>query len=164
MHTGFSQRSWLSARGRDLYKGNGRVRHETHFLEQGPFQAISYTSFQGTEVDPLKTDQGIYDVGGEYHLDVSIFRNDKMFPDWKNCETLSIKDLGINILEGKSRGHQEDARLESVREFVKHVSGKRIKPQSELSDHRNAVAVTSGIYQANANSFAGLPPYVKIKL
>lgn len=30
MHNGFSRRSWLNSNMKDLYKGNGRVRHEYH--------------------------------------------------------------------------------------------------------------------------------------
>ncbi|PIP61576.1 hypothetical protein COW99_03565 [Candidatus Roizmanbacteria bacterium CG22_combo_CG10-13_8_21_14_all_38_20] len=43
---------------KDLYKGNGRLRHESHFIEQGPFQAISFDSYQSKEVNP-KLKQGL---------------------------------------------------------------------------------------------------------
>ena len=38
MHNGFSRRSWLNSNMKDLYKGNGRVRHEYHNIEQGCLQ------------------------------------------------------------------------------------------------------------------------------
>jgi len=138
VHNGFAQRNWVTANGRDLYKGNGRVRHETHFIEQGPFQAISYISYQGKEVDPTKK-TNLYEFGGEYHLDIHVFRNDKMFPKWKNYEKLSIKDLGISVMEGKSRGHQEDARRQSVIEFVSLIrENKKVSSSSDYLKHKEA--------------------------
>lgn len=160
VHNGFSQRNWVSAQGRDLYKGNGRVRHESHYIEQGPFQAISFISYQGEEVDPNRLG-GIYDVGGEYHLDIHIFRNNKMFPDWKNYEKLSINDLNVNILEGYSRGHQEDARRNCIIDFVKNIrySGS-VSSKSSLEDHRRSVVLMSGMYQSICQQVAQKDPQV----
>lgn len=64
-HNGFGQRNWSSTMGRDLYKGNGRVRHEKHYFTQGPFQAIYYESFQSEEI--LNDAVNHSDIGGEYH-------------------------------------------------------------------------------------------------
>lgn len=146
-HNGFAQRSWPTAENKDLYKGNGRIRHEMHTIEQGPFQSITYLSYQGEEVDPKKQD-GIYEFGGEYHLDIHVFRNDKMFPEWKNHRHYSIKDLSTNLMEGKSRGHQEDARRMCVEEFLQCIDGKDINLTSELTDHRRAAVLSTGIYQS----------------
>ncbi len=76
-HNGFAQRNWVTAKGKDLYKGNGRVRQETHILQQGPFQSVHYHSYQSKEVNPHEN-RGLYNVGGEYHLDIYVFRNAKM--------------------------------------------------------------------------------------
>lgn len=46
-HNNLSQRGWLSCIGRDLYKGNGRIGHESYQIFQGPFQAIYCQSFKG---------------------------------------------------------------------------------------------------------------------
>ena len=73
-HNGFARRDWVTAEGRDLYKGNGRVRHEYHIIEQGPFQCIHFHSYQSKEVDPTLKNN-LYEVGGEYHLDIFVFRN-----------------------------------------------------------------------------------------
>ncbi|MBD3208360.1 MAG: hypothetical protein GF370_02825 [Candidatus Nealsonbacteria bacterium] len=146
-HSGFSQRSWVTAEGKDLYKGNGRVRHEMYIIEQGPFQSIIYLSCQGEEVN-LKRLKGLYKFGGEYHLDIHIFRNDKMFPEWDNHAVYSIKDLSVNIMEGRSRGHQEDARRLAVEEFLKSLNGEKVNLTSELTDHRRASVLSSGVYQS----------------
>lgn len=162
IHNGFAQRNWVTAEGRDLYKGNGRVRHETHYIEQGPFQAISYISYQGEEVDPDKLDN-IYDYGGEYHLDIHVFRNNKMFPKWKNHEMLSIKDLSVNIMEDKSRGHQEDARRNCVLEFVDLINGKKnVESTSDYLDHKRSTILLYAAYKSAVLKKKGENPLVNI--
>lgn len=151
-HNSYSQRGWLSVVGKDLYKGNGRLRHESHFIEQGPFQAISFISYQSKEVDPTKM-QGLYDVGGEYHLDIHVFRNSSLFPKWETYEKISIKDLNNKVMIGKSRGHQEDARRQAVLEFAKFLNGKEIKPASDFLDHERSTRLMYGVYQSAANRF-----------
>src|SRR5690606_12124179 len=37
LHNGFAGRTWLKP-GDDLYKGNGRIKHEQYNIQQGPFQ------------------------------------------------------------------------------------------------------------------------------
>ena len=160
-HNSYSQRGWLSVSGKDLYKGNGRLRHENHFIEQGPFQVISFISYQSKEVDPSKT-QGLYDVGGEYHLDIHVFRNNSLFPKWKAYEKISIRDLNNKVMTGKSRGHQEDARRQAVVEFFKFLSGEKIIQVSDLLDHERSTKLMSGVYQSAANRFNGKNPVVNI--
>lgn len=161
VHNGFAQRNWVTAVGHDLYKGNGRVRHENFYIEQGPFQSISYTSYQGKEVDPNNM-EGIYDIGGEYHLDIHVFRNDKMFSDWKNYEKFSIKDLNINVIEGESRGHQEDARRQAILEFVFFLQGKPIEPKSDYLDHWRSTMLLHGVYKSMAARFNNKNPLINI--
>lgn len=147
-HNGFARRTWVTAKGRDLYKGNGRVRHEFHVLEQGPFQAIHYYSYQSKEVDVNKN-FGLYDVGGEYHLEIYVFRNSKIIGG-KALEVFNIKDLNRGIMEGKSRGHQEDARAKGFLEFIESLHGVRTRKcmTSDFLSHGAAVKITSGIYQS----------------
>lgn len=153
IHNGFSQRGWLTPKD-DLYKGNGRLRHETHFIEQGPFQAISYISYQSKEVNPLKTDD-LYEIGGEYHSDIHIFRNTTFFPKNKAYEKISIRELGKNRMSGKARGHQEDARRSAVIDFFKFLNGKDIAAVSDFLDHERATKLMSGVYQSSVNRIAG---------
>jgi len=162
VHNGFAQRNWVSACGKDLYKGNGRVRHESHYIEQGPFQAISYISYQGKEVDPNK-ETNLYDFGGEYHLDIHVFRNDKMFPKWKNHEKISVNDLGIKIMEGTSRGHQEDARMKSVIEFISLIQGKKnIANSSDYLNHKRSTMLLYAAYKSAVLRKLGKNPLVNI--
>ncbi len=161
VHNGFAQRNWVTAAGRDLYKGNGRVRHESHYILQGPFQAISFISYQSKEVDPNNLED-LYDVGGEYHIDIHVFRNDKMFPQWKNHTKYSVKDLSVNALENNSRGHQEDARKNSVIDFINQINGSLDKSSSALEDHRRSVILLSGVYQSACLKNEGKNPVINL--
>lgn len=162
IHNGFSQRGWLDSTSKDLYKGNGRIRHESHIVEQGPFQAIHYHSYQSEEI--LNDNTAHSDIGGEYHLDIYVFRNNKLFPQWKSYEKISIKDLGVRVLEGNSRGHQEDARRNCVLEFIDFIQ--KPKPSnlliSELTDHSRGTALLSGIYQSSVKRSQGFNPLINM--
>lgn len=160
-HNSFSQRGWYSTSGRDLYKGNGRLRHETHIIEQGPFQAIEFVSLQSEEVKPGNT-KNLFDPGGEYHLDIHVFRNHALFSDWKSYEKITIADLSKQALDDHSRGHQEDARRKAVLEFVSFLRGNKMKPTSDFSDHARSVTLLTGVYQSMANRFVGDNPIVML--
>ena len=162
IHNGFSKRSWVSSKGRDLYKGNGRVRHETHIIKQGPFQAINYHSYQSKQVHP-NMKENLYKIGGEYHSDIYVFRNPLV--KGKEMEIISVKDLFIPVLSGKSRGHQEDARARGFLEFVEALNGlrKRDKLSSDFSLHRGAVMIHSAIYQSAAAQWTNNNPVINLK-
>ena len=161
VHNGFAQRNWPTAEGRDLYKGNGRIRHETYYIEQGPFQSISLISYQGKEVDPNNT-KGLYEVGGEYHLDIHVFRNDKMFPEWKNYEKFSIQDLSENALAGKSRGHQEDARRNCILEFISVIKGEKKNSSSDYLEHKRSTMLLYASYKSAFRKKMNMNPVVNI--
>lgn len=146
-HNGCSQRNWETAIGRDLYKGNGRIRHESHYIEQGPFQSIAFVSYQSREID-INNHSNMYDVGGEYHLDIHIFRNNRMFPKWKAYDKITIKDLNIPIMKNKSRGHQEDSRRKSVLEFISLIKNKKKSITSDFLDHKDSTMLLYGIYKS----------------
>ena len=105
----------------------------------------------------------MYKVGGEYHLDIHIFRNSKMFPKWKAYDKISVKDLNIPIIQNKSRGHQEDSRRKSVLEFVELIQGKRKKITSDFFDHKDSTMLLHGIYKSAALRKLGQNPLVNIE-
>lgn len=151
-HTGFGKRDWPSANGRDLYKGNGRVRHEMYIIEQGPFQSIHLHSYQAFEVDPSVNGSRKYKVGGESHMDIYVFKNSGMIGG-KTIEIIKLKDIQKQkFLDNKSRGHQEDARAEAFLEFISALKGtmKRSNMRSDLFTHTASVTLLSGIYQSIA--------------
>jgi len=160
-HNSFSQRGWYSTKGKDLYKGNGRLRHEMHIIEQGPFQAIEFVSLQSEEVKP-ENKKNLFEPGGEYHLDIHVFRNHAFFPDWKSYEKISTHDLSEKALIDHSRGHQEDARRNAILEFVAFLHGKRMQPISDFADHQRSVTLLTGAYESMANRFIGKNPIIRL--
>jgi hypothetical protein len=160
MHNGFGQRNWVCADGRDLYKGNGRIRQESYFIEQGPFQSIAFISYQSEEMN-LKKNKKSYKFGDEWHLDIHIFRNSKMFPHWKSHEIFSIKDLSNEYMTGYSRGHQEDARVACIIDFFESIKNKT-ETQSDLLSHKSGTYLLSAVYESEIRKQKGENPLVNI--
>lgn len=160
IHNSFSQRGNLIP-NENLYKGNGRVRHESYIIQQGPFQCIHIDSLQSSEIN-LNSEPN-YETGGEYHFDIHIFRNDKFNKDWKNYEKISIKQLQKDLMPNLSRGHQEDARREATLEFLSYLEGKRKKEYvSDFTLHKNSVMLVSAIYKSAALKSTKLSPVVEV--
>lgn len=145
LHNSLSQRSWVQAR-EDLYKGNGRVKHEYHCLQQGPFQSIQIHSYQSKSEHENNTEDD-YAVGGNNHFDVYVFRNEKMVGG-KRFEKFSISQfLGSNTSELLTTITKGDV----LAEFFNHIHGTRISPlRSDLSDQWLGVSLMSSVYLAGA--------------
>ncbi len=147
LHNGFSQRNWIDVSNRDLYKGNGRIRQESYIIEQGPFQSIIINSFQSEEI--LKSSLSKYEMGGEYHFDIHLFRNSRLFPNMKAYEHIDIDKIMPALEEkGYSRGHQEEARCACNMEFF-HAITENIPASSQSSNfltHDLTTKILSSIY------------------
>ncbi|WP_434444261.1 Gfo/Idh/MocA family oxidoreductase [Lentzea sp. E54] len=145
VHNGFSQRGSVLANRLDLYKGNGRVRHESHVIEQGPFQAIYFQSYQARDgvagADPAG-------VGGDRHVDVHVFRNRALFPAWESHQHLRLEDMDGGL--SSVRGHQENARRHSMEEFLSHLRGDGLPVTSDLVEHRRGCVLMAGAYLSAA--------------
>ncbi|MGB7958201.1 MAG: Gfo/Idh/MocA family oxidoreductase [Minisyncoccia bacterium] len=153
LHNSFSRRGWPSSVGRDLYKGNGRVRQESYIIEQGPFQSIIINSLQSEEIQ--KGGPHPYEVGGEYHFDIHIFRNKSIFPKLKSYEYLNLQSLNPVADLGYSRGHQEDARRNCIEDFYRSIL-KRIPPEKQGSNilyHGLTAQILSAIYVSAAKQY-----------
>lgn len=151
VHNGFSQRNWISVAGRDLYKGNGRVRHESYIIEQGPFQCVIVNSFQSHEI--FKSNISPNAVGGEYHYDIHVFRNSTLFPEYKTYELITMSEINELVDLKYSRGHQEDARRNCVEEFILSIEN-QMPPDQQISnflDHELSTHLLSAIYESVAN-------------
>lgn len=154
LHNGFSKRSWIESRS-NLYKGNGRIRHETHIIHQGPFQAIYYVSYQSDQIDNNSL-KGSGLIGGELHSDVYIFRNSKVLGvDLPELEVIQFGQVNEHGLTGYSRGHQEDARGSCFCEFMMAINGEipKGKLKSSIEKHDGSVALMSLVYLAAAKEY-----------
>ncbi|MES2931165.1 MAG: Gfo/Idh/MocA family oxidoreductase [Patescibacteria group bacterium] len=161
LHNGTSQRGWVNSKDRDLYKGNGRIRHESHYIVQGPFQAISFVSYQSKEYGQSRND--IYGMGGEHHLDVHVFRNDSLFPDWEARRTYTFKDISAVESGGASQGHQEDARRLCIKNFFEQVHTGNLNSNSSLEDHRTSAHLLSAVYESACKRLGTENPLVTLQ-
>ncbi len=153
LHSGFSARTWPIVGDRNLYKGNGRVRHEQHYIAMGPFMSVSLTSWQSKEfsIEDKESDE-IYRPGHEYNLDITICRNKLL--GGEEIENYSLMDLYKPELSDYSRGHQEDARRQSIIEFFNLIDEKNSTGISSLESHKLSSQLMSGVYQSISSNEA----------
>jgi len=163
LHNGFSQRGWIDTEGRDLYRGNGRVRQESHIIEQGPFQSLVLHSFRSKDVYLDQEETGRFAVGGDHHCELDVFRNGNLFQEWKSHERFAVDDLALSPY-GRVMSHQEDAKRLAVMEFARHLRGHKVKPVSDLTTHGASVRLMSCVYQSAVNRHLGLNPLVTAEL
>ena len=77
-HTSVSRRSALKSNA-DLYKGNGRIKHEYHSFKVGPFIAVQVHSYQSrSKHDVLTGDERR--AGGNDSMAVHVYRNADWYP------------------------------------------------------------------------------------
>lgn len=129
---------------KDLYKGNGRIRHETHIINIGPFCTIYYNSYQSKEF--FKNNYG-GKIGEEGHSEVLIFRNNKLHRrNRKTLEKFDFSNKGLYFNNKYSRGHQEEARYKCFTEFINKHKNKRIKLKSDITQHYHSIILMSLAY------------------
>ncbi|MFE3946226.1 Gfo/Idh/MocA family oxidoreductase [Streptomyces sp. NPDC059118] len=145
-HTTFSQRGNLHTVAGSLYKGNGRIGQEFHLIQQGPFQAL--------HLHVLQTLHGVEDgideraAGGAVHIELHVFRNDRLGLGWERHCVLGFADL---VQDGGDRTvlpTQRSARTCAVTEFLAHLAGRvpRAELASDLADHRRPAHLMAGAY------------------
>lgn len=160
MHNGFSRRTWLRP-GADLYKGNGRVRHEHHNVQQGPFQNIQIHSYQSND-DHDSANGWTDSLGGNNHFDVYVFTNPLISGRKESMQIHQLTDL-INTPSASGALAMEAMKLKVVRNFVEHVAG--ILPKeaipSQIDDHIVPVQIMSGIYLSQVRRSQGGDPIVR---
>ncbi|WP_414828929.1 Gfo/Idh/MocA family oxidoreductase [Alteromonas sp. H39] len=158
-HNGYSQRNWVSAIGRDLYKGNGRVSHESHIIQQGPFQNIHFHSYKSDHEhrkgDPI--------IGTKEHLEIYVFRNHKMLGG-NHVETFDISDLRQQ--EGGNKGLSGKSKSKLYYEFIEGIRGNitREEVKSDFSKHEAGALITSAVYQSICHAAQNENPLVKTSL
>ncbi|MFF8035208.1 Gfo/Idh/MocA family oxidoreductase [Streptomyces sp. NPDC016626] len=156
VHNGFSQRgNFAPATGLGLYKDNGRVRQETHIIQQGPFQALHFHSLQTLDDGRCTNDR--YAAGGDGHVEVHVFRNSRFRPAWAAHTRLDHGAL-TSTWEGQvAHPTQQSSRRRSSQEFLDYLNGRRTREQmrSELTSHRTAATLMAGAYLSMATQWTG---------
>ena len=144
LHNSFSQRSWPLPNMADLYKANGRVRHEFHTLQQGPFQNIQIHSFQAKGGRGSEGDDSDYAMGGNNHWDIHVFRNAELIGG-ERYEKIAVDDL---VSRSQERLVVEDIKKSGLVEFLRFLNGDLEKHllRSNIDQHELPAALMSGIY------------------
>lgn len=161
LHNGFARRTWVRP-GADLYKGNGRVKHEHHNVQQGPFQNIQIHSYQAKDVH----DHGGPDedgLGGNNHFEIYVFRNPFVSGKADSLQVYRLPDIKRGAGEdGGAALVTERVKHEVVREFIEFLLGHRPKKslRSALEDHLVPVQLMSGVYRSHVQRGQGANPVV----
>jgi len=160
-HTGFSRRAWLHP-PTDLYKGNGRVKHEHHRVHIGPFRAIHVHSYQAVDQHDRK-DAADLSPGGRNHYEITVFTNIAMVGGSAAVEQYSLTDLAP--LESE-RLHIEQIKEGVVEEFLALATGSRpvASMKSGLLDHAVPTRLLAALYESHVQLSCGENPVVAIPL
>ncbi len=165
MHNSISERSWIKP-PYDLYKKNGRIKHQYYYIQQGPFQSIQIHNYQSKSMQD-KNDADDYEVGGNNHFDIYVFKNPKLYgKGTKNFTRYSLKDLDFANEFDDSRLYHETTKERIVNEFIDAILGKVCRKQlkTDISTYSVPVQIMSSIYQSNARYKKGLNPLIKFKI
>jgi len=149
-HNGFARRTWLSP-GKDLYKGNGRVRHERHRIDSGPFQTIYIESYQANDKHD-RSDAMDFELGGNNHFDVIVFRNTGWGSGHEPLTVTRLADLPTTAGFDSGLLYNEQVKEACLREFLGFIAGDipRSDLRSSIEDHAMTVRLMSMMYEANA--------------
>lgn len=163
IHNGFSRRTWILP-GQDLYKGNGRVKHEHHNIQQGPFQNIQIHSYQAIDRHDGLTNIDD-DLGNANHFDVYVFRNPLVTRSDNSLAVYKYKDI-LEEMDGETKTllSMESAKYQVIEEFIDYLSGRRPKTDlaSQIEDHLVTVQIMSGVYRSHVLRQNGLDCVVRM--
>lgn len=165
IHNGFSRRSWPQPNA-DLYKGNGRVKHQTYNIQQGPFQNIQIHQYQ---CEDKHDEGGVHEeaVGGNNHFDIYVFRNAAMFgPNELPFKKYTPQDILTDDSLDKTRLYNESAKDNVIIEFIECIVGTRDKKtmQSSIESHEMPVKIMSAIYQSQVSQTQGMTPLISFNI
>lgn len=150
IHNGFAGRTWLRP-GEDLYKGNGRIKHESYHIQQGPFQSIQIHAYQASDKHDEKKGQE-NDLGGKNHFDIYVFRNPLVTDSSKQPKVYRLSEIIENTqMESETAITMEWVKFKVVEEFADYLTGRKSKDiiNSQIEDHIVPVQIMSGIYCSN---------------
>lgn len=159
-HNSVSARSWLQPR-QDLYKKNGRLKHEAWEIQSGPFQTINVETRQA---DDIHDRAGAKDtaLGGPNHRELRVWRNAGHLGG-SRLEVVQAHELpGFDA----ERLSGDQAKCAAVGEFMDFVQGRidRDKLLSDLSDHIVPAAIMSAAYASHILHRSGGNGFVKVNL
>lgn len=162
LHGGFSQRSWYLP-GKDLYKGNGRVKHEHHNIHIGPFAAIQIHSYQSKDMH-IQTGADDDLPGGNNHYELHVFRNTGMIGG-QAYERYDLRELPGSEQYDYDRLYITQVKEAAIIEWIETIASNSPRRQglhSAFDDHRRGVAIMSAIYRSYCLRQEDKNPLVRI--
>ncbi len=141
MQSGFSKRSWIDL-PKDIYKGNGRIRHERLNINVGPLLNIQIHSYQAYEINDSEQFLNNH-IGSVEHFDIYIFRNSKIIGG-KSFELIDIATLSDKDKEFFN-GYNEKARENCFLSFLNNSNC-----DSDLLNHKNSIEIVQKAYEIMA--------------
>ena len=164
MHNGFSRRAWMHP-GKDLYKGNGRVKHEQHRIHVGPFLGIQVHSYQAKDKHERSGPEDL-EFGGNNHFEIKVFHNSEMLEQLGYAcpplQSISLSEIAETVGFDQSRLFIEQVKLGAIIEFLEFISGKRTRRElsSSIEDHCIPVEIMSSVYVSHNLQREGRNPLV----
>lgn len=157
LHNAINHRGWVDVEDRNLYQGNGRLRHESYVIRQGPFQAIRLVSLQASKEDQQYPSSE--EVGGKNHIEVYVFRNREIFGAAEAFRRYGPKDLNLEFTGLGS--HLESAKRRLLDEFICIVQGHAKQVTSDLLAHEPSIRILSLMYRAASRRLSGKSAVVR---
>lgn len=164
LHNSFARRDWMLP-GADLYKGNGRVKHEYHSIQQGPFQNIQIHSYQAKDKHQ-QNDNSDFELGGNNHFDIYVFRNAGMLAGSVPLEVIRMSDIAAEHGLSYSALVTEQVKTRVVAEFLDFINGDLSREQltSDIADHRMPVQLMHAAYLSHIRQEKRIQPMVTCEL
>ncbi|HEU5270661.1 MAG TPA: Gfo/Idh/MocA family oxidoreductase [Jatrophihabitans sp.] len=151
LHTSMSRRSWLAANA-DLYKGNGRVKHEHHNFVLGPFMSVQVHSYQ-SRADHEVNDEREFGRGGNNHIEVHVYRN----ADWWDSDKPALEEFTAYDIAARAQMPLEKmftglAKERMLEEFFDCITGERpmANHRSRIESHLLGGTMLSAMFEAVA--------------
>ncbi len=156
LHSGFSRRA-SSELAKDVYKGNGRVRHERINIQIGPILNIQVHSYQSYEIKDSSYSKKEIEPGGLDHFDIYIFRNSGIIGG-KSFEKIQVSNRS-RINRRTHMGHNEEARERCTKDWLQGNES-----ENDVLKHKLTNLVMSTLYRCSAKENLGRFPYMEVKL
>lgn len=151
IHNSYCGRSWVKP-NKDLYKHNGRIKHEHHQIQQGPLQTIQVHAYQTNDNHDANTKKD-FELGGNNHYEVHVYRNTGIcggnpltIYSTRSFDKSRIeidRKVPIDMLSW------EYSRELVIDEFIDIVRGKKKKSISSFEDHAFPTHMMTALYESN---------------
>ena len=156
LHNGFSRRSKYELSD-DVYKGNGRVRHERINIQVGPILNIQVHSYQSYEIRDSCYSSKELEPGGLDHFDIFIFRNAQLIGG-KPFQRIRMSNKNRVRTQTHLR-HNEEARQQCTIDWLNGVTN-----ENNIENHSLTNLIISSLYRCSAAESQGKLPFMEVEI